>query len=247
MLKGKICLVTGTSKGIGKKIVELFVENGATVYAGARENGCLDAWANEFNSNSSGNIVPVYFDMTSSQEIKEAVARIKKEAGQLDVLVNNAGMVTNELFGLVSMDKMRQMFEVNVFGLFELSQMVVSKLMLRQGYGCIVNITSIVAVKGQSGQVAYSASKGAIISMTKSLAKELSSKGIRVNAVAPGMIATERILDTIDDKYKGNIPQIGFGRLGKPDEVAQACLFLASDNSNYITGQILSVDGDIKI
>lgn len=247
MLKGKICLVTGTTKGIGKRIAELFAENGAVVYASAREVGCLENWAKEYSEKASGNIVPVYFDMTKSNEIKEAIVRIKKEAGRIDILINNAGQVSNELFGLASMDKMRQMFDVNVFGLFELTQMVVSKIMLKQGYGSIVNISSIVAVKGQSGQVAYSASKGAVISMTKSLAKELSSKGIRVNVIAPGMIATERILDAVDGIYKGNIPKIGVGRLGEPDEVAQACLFLASDKASYITGQILAVDGDIEM
>ena len=135
------------------------------------------------------------------------------------------------------------MFDVNVFGLMELSQLVAVKLMKGKKKGSIVNIASIVGVEGSRGQVAYSASKGAVISLTKSMAKELAPDNIRVNAVAPGMIETERLKVAIKEEYKGKIPEIGMGRLGKPDEIAQACLYFASDMSTYTTGQILTVGG----
>lgn len=246
MLEGKVCLITGCSRGIGQKIAEVFAENGAVVYANAREEGCLEKWASSQNDILKGTIIPIYFDLTNSQDIRNAIVRIKKEARVIDVLVNNAGMVTNELFGMVSLDRMRKMFDVNVFGLFELTQYVVSKMMVKQLSGSVVNIASAVAVNGCKGQVAYSASKGAVVAMTKSLAKEVAEKNVRINAVAPGMIETERIQDTVENIYKGKIPDINMGRLGKCEEVANTCLFLASDNSSYITGQILAVDGGIK-
>lgn len=245
MLKGKVCLVTGAGKGIGKAVSELFVRNHALVYANARNEGCLDEWADDLNNQNTGKVIPIYFDITDSAAIRNAVSRIKKETACIDVLVNNAGMVTNELFGTISIDTMKSMFNVNVFGLMELTQYVGAKIMMKQKHGSIINMASAVAVEGCSGQVAYSASKGAVISLTKSLAKELAQYNVRVNAVAPGMIATERILKTIDEVYKGVIPNIGMGRLGEPIDVAELCLFLASDASSYVTGQVIETDGGI--
>ena len=224
MLNDKVCLITGSSRGIGKKTAELFAENGGIVYANAREKGCLDNWAEQLNRVVTGKIIPIYFDITNSQDIRAAVTKIKNESKRVDVLVNNAGMVTNELFGMVSMEKMQQMFSVNVFGLFEVTQYIVSKLMMRQNSGSVINIVSAVAVDGCAGQVAYSASKGAVIAMTKSLAKEVAAKQIRINAIAPGMIETDRIKNTIEEQYKGSIPEIRMGHLGEPEDVAQACL-----------------------
>lgn len=243
LLESKICLVTGTSKGIGRKIAETFAKEGGIVYASARTEGSLEEWAADINSQNKGEIVPIYFDMTDSAGIKSAIVRIKKECGFLDVLVNNAGMVSNELLGMISIEKMKRMFDVNVFGLMELSQLVAIKLMRPQKKGSIVNIASIVGAEGSKGQVAYSASKGAVLSITKSMAKELAVDNIRVNAVAPGMIATERLQVTIKDQYKGRIPAIGMGRLGTPEEIADACLYFASNMSTYTTGQVLTVGG----
>lgn len=243
LLEGKVCLVTGTSRGIGAEIAERFAAMGGVVYANARQEGCLEKWACTINADVSGKLVPIYFDVTDSDSVKQAVMRIKKEQGRLDVLVNNAGMVSNEVLGMVSKDKMRDMFEVNVFGLLDLSQLVATRFMVKQKSGSIVNIASIVGVEGSGGQVAYSASKGAVIAMTKSMAQELAPYQVRVNAVAPGMIATERLQVTIREEYRGHIPPIGMGRLGTPDDIADACLYFASDMSSYTTGQILVVSG----
>lgn len=243
LLKEKICLVTGTTKGIGKQIAERFAIEGATIYASSRTDGSLDSWAETINSRESGMITPVYFDMTDSAGIKDVIQRIKKDHGRLDVLVNNAGMISNELLGMISIDKMRKMFDVNVFGLMELSQLAAVKLMRPNKSGSIINIASVVGVEGNRGQVAYSASKGAVISITKSMAKELAPDNIRVNAVAPGMVLTDRLDVSVKNEYSEVASRIGMGRWGTPKEISDACLFFASDMSKYATGQILTVDG----
>lgn len=243
LLKDKVCLITGTSRGIGKRTAERFAAEGAVVYASARTEGCLEDWAQQVNTGSTGCILPIYFDIAKSEEIKQAVLKLKKERGSLNILVNNAGKVQNELLGMISLKKTREMFDVNVFGLLELTQLVAVKLMRPQKQGSIVNIASIVGVEGSKGQVAYSASKGAVISITKSMAKELASDNIRVNAVAPGMVDTERLRVTIKEQYHGRIPEIGMKRLGTTEEIADACLYFASDLSTYTTGQILVVGG----
>lgn len=247
MLSDKVCLITGTSRGIGQATAERFANEGGIVYANARSEGCLDEWAEQVTDNAAGQIVPIYFDMTRSEEIKQAVMRIRKEQGRIDVLVNNAGIVTNEVLGMISIDRMREMFEVNVFGLTELTQLVATRFMVKQKSGSIVNIASAVGVEGSRGQIAYSASKGAVISLTKSMSKELAPYNVRVNAVAPGMIATDRIKTTIKDVYKDNIPSIGMGRLGTPEEIADTCLYFASEQSRYTTGQVLTVGGNIVL
>lgn len=243
LLRNKICLITGTTRGIGKKTAEIFAAEGAAVYASARTEGCLEEWAQQVNESSTGSILPIYFDISKSDEIRQTILKLKKERGSLDVLVNNAGMVRNELLGMISMQKTREMFDVNVFGLLELTQLVAVKLMRPKQKGSIVNIASIVGVEGSKGQVAYSASKGAVISITKSMAKELAPDNIRVNAVAPGMVDTERLRVTIKEQYHGKIPEIGMKRLGTTEEIAYACLYFASDLSTYTTGQILVVGG----
>lgn len=245
ILKDKICLITGAGRGIGQATAIRFAQEGAIVYANARTEGSLDKWAEEISQQVEGTILPIYFDVTDSAGIKQAAMRMKKEYGRVDVLVNNAGMVSNELLGMISKEKMRNMFEVNVFGLLDLSQMIVTRFMMRQKSGSVINIASMVGVEGCKGQVAYSASKGAVIAMTKSMAKELAAGNIRVNAIAPGMIATERLKTTIDEVYKGDVPSIGMGRLGTSEEIANACVYFASDLSSYTTGQILGVEGNI--
>lgn len=243
MLTEKICLVTGTSRGIGQCIAERFAKEGGIVYAGARKEGSLDEWAGRINDCGPGRILPVYFDLKDAESIRKTIIRLKKEAGKVDVLVNNAGMVTNEALGMISMEKTREMFEVNVFGLLELSQLVATRFMIKQQSGSIINIASVVGVEGSRGQTAYSASKGAVIAITKSMSKELAPYQVRVNAVAPGMISTDRLKVSVKNEYKNKIPPIGMGRLGTPEEVANACLYFASDNSAYTTGQTLVIGG----
>lgn len=243
LLDGKVCLVTGTNRGIGRRIAEIFANAGGFVYAGARQKNRMQDWTDTININTAGKISPIYFDVTDSASIKQAVMQIKKEQGKLDVLVNSAGVVHNGALGMVPMDKVREMFEVNVFGLLELSQLVATRLMVKQKSGSIVNISSITGVEGSRGQTAYSASKGAVIAMTKSMAQELAPYQIRVNSVAPGMVDTERLHVEIREEYRNNMPPIGMGRLGSADDIADACLYFASDMASYTTGQVMVVGG----
>lgn len=246
MLNGKVCLVTGAGRGIGKEITRLFLEEGALVIANVRKESALDDLKENYICDSE-RLVTLCFDLEDDASIKNAVREIKKKYNRIDVLVNNAGIVTNESIGMISLENMKKMFDVNVFGMMELTQLIVSRFMVRQKSGSVINITSMVAVDGCKGQIAYSASKGAIISITKSMAKEVSGNNIRVNAIAPGLIETERIQNTIECMYKGRIPNIGMKRLGTAEDIAQACLFFASDLSRYTTGQILGVHGDISL
>ena len=176
--------------------------------------------------------------------VKAAVMNIKKMHGHIDVLANIAGLISYEYMSMIDFDKLRTMFEVNVIALINLMQLV-SRVMARQQSGSIINMASMVGVKGAKGQLSYSATKGAVVAATKSAAKELAENHIRVNAIAPGMVGSERFKAVLADKFAQKINDIPFGRLAEPDEVAQLCLFLASDASSYITGQIIGVDGGV--
>ena len=242
LLKGKVCLVTGTSKGIGRAIAARFAEEGAVVYANDMVIGSNDEWAADYAQQTNSTIIPLYFDVTDFNAVKQGILQIKKEQQRIDILVNNAGIVSYELLGMTNLDNLRTMFEVNVIAVIHLMQLV-SRLMSRQKSGSIINISSIVGVKGVKGQLAYSATKGAVVSLTKSAAKELAEHNIRVNAVAPGMVGTERFIKIFEESFKERLNDIGMGRLAKPEEIANACVFLGSGLSEYITGQILGVDG----
>jgi len=246
LLTNKVALITGTSRGIGKGIVEQFAANNSIIYANARTEGSIDEYVQFIREKYNVSITPLYFDVTDTTAAKDAILRIKKEQGKLDVLVNNAGIMKEDLIGMISKDTMLEIFETNVFAVMDLIQLS-SKLMLRQKSGSIINISSIVGVNGSKGLLAYSASKGAVISMTKAAAKELAPYNIRVNAIAPGMIDTELFRSINKEHPTELINNIGMGRLGTPEDVAKACVFLASDLSEYVTGQVLGVDGSTII
>lgn len=242
ILKDKIALVTGSNRGIGRAIVKHFVLNGAIVYANARIEGSLENLINELPESLKNNLIPVYFDIRDTDASKLAFIKINKEARKLDCLVNNAGIMKDALIGMITRPLIQETFEINVFAVIQLTQLAV-KLMTRQNSGSIVNISSMVGTNGNAGQSVYSASKGAIIALTKSAAKELAPKNIRVNAIAPGIIETD-LLKNVDQHTMELIKaRIGMKRMGTPDDVAGLATFLASDLSNYVTGQILGVDG----
>lgn len=242
LLNSKVCFITGAARGIGRSIAEKFAENGAIVYANDIENGEMDLWAQNCSQKYNTEVIPLYFDICDFNAVKQAILQIKKERNTIDVLVNNAGIITYELLGMIDFTKLRKMYEVNVIAAINLIQLV-SRIMSRQKNGSIINMASMVGVKGAKGQLSYSSTKGAIIAITKSASKELAEHNIRVNAVAPGMVATERFKNVIDNKFSDRINDVGMGRLAEPDEIADAYLFLASDMSKYITGQVLGVDG----
>lgn len=243
LLSGKICIITGAGRGIGQAIAELFAENGAKVYANDLRQGCMDEWAKACKSRYIGNIIPIYFDITDEAQVKEKIMSIKKAKGHIDTLVNNAGIEFNELIGMISNANMESMFKVNVYGTINMLQMV-SRVMGRQkSGGSIINISSLVGLRGNKGQLVYSATKGAIISLTKSAAKELAPKNIRVNSIAPGLTMTKMMEQADIDKLQNRIDNICMGRLAQPSDIAKGCLLLASDLAEYISGQILAVDG----
>lgn len=246
LLAGKVCLVTGASRGIGAATVKRFAREGAVVYANARTPKNLDDLCIELSEKYNTTVKALYFDVRDEAAAKKAVLQIRKETGRLDVLVNNAGVMKDALIGMISKDLMQEMFDINVFGVMNLLQLA-SKIMMFQKSGSIINLSSIVGLEGIPGKLVYSAAKGAVAAMTKTAAKELASQGIRVNAVAPGMIDTDMLKSVGDEKMKEQIANIRMGRLGTPEEVADAILFLASDLSGYITGEILGVNGSAMV
>lgn len=245
LLKDKVCIVTGAAQGIGKTISEQFAKDGAIVYACDMKKDAMGSWADDCCNKFQTKVVPIYFDVTDAAKSKEAILSVYKQEGKIDVLINNAGVVVNKKIGMINRPDTELMFRINVIAVIELIQLV-SRLMERKGGGSIVNIASITAIQGSPGQVAYSATKGAVIALTKSAAKELAPQGIRVNAVAPGIIKTERfeeLYEASSEKIDERIQRIALGRLGSPGDVANACAFLASNKADYISGQILGVDG----
>lgn len=249
MLEKKVCIITGAAQGIGKAIATQFAVEGAVVYACDMRQGSMDSWAIELSEQYNTIVTPLYFDVTDSAAVKSNFMAVFKKYGRIDALINNAGIVFNRKIGMITRDETELMFRVNVIAVLEMIQLV-SRLMARNHSGSIINISSVTAVLGSPGQVAYSATKGAIISLTKSAAKELSPSGIRVNAIAPGIVKTERfeeLYQSNGDKIDSRIEKIALGRLGSPDDIAKACAFFASDNSSYISGQILGVDGCASI
>lgn len=245
LLENKVCLVTGAGRGIGRAIAGRFASDGAVVYINDLTPGDMESWAAECASRNDTKVVPICFDVTDSSALKAGLMSVYKAEGRIDCVVNNAAIISNKKLGMIIKADMERMFSVNVLAVIDMIQ-TASRLMARSGGGCFVNIASITGVVGSPGQVAYSATKGAVISLTKSAAKELAPQHIRVNAVAPGIVRTERFDELYlsdGNKIDSRIEKIALGRLGTPEDVADACSFLASDRASYISGQILGVDG----
>lgn len=246
LLDGKVCLVTGASRGIGAATVRRFAEEGAIVYANARAPLNIDGLCLEMSESCHTTVKALYFDVRDEPSAKNAILQIRRETGKLDVLVNNAGVMKDALIGMISKHLMQEIYETNVFGVMNMLQLS-SKQMKIQKSGSIINLSSIVGIEGNPGQLVYSATKGAVVAMTKTAAKELAGLGIRVNAIAPGMIDTDMFRSIGEEKMKEHLSNIRMGRLGTPEDVADAIVFLASDLSRYVTGEILGVNGGAMV
>ena len=237
LLENKVCIITGAGRGIGKVIAEQFIADGAIVYV------------NDLNLPEIEGAKPIAFDVTDSNALKAGLMQVYKAEGRIDCIVNNAAIIQNQKLGMVTKPLLEKMYAVNVFAVIDMIQ-IASRLMARTGGGCFVNMASVTGVVGSPGQVAYSSTKGAVITITKSAAKELAPMKIRVNAVAPGIVKTERfeeLYEATGDKINERIEKIALGRLGTPQDIANAVAFLASDRASYISGQILGVDGCASI
>lgn len=242
MLKGKIAIVTGASRGIGKAIAEELAKNGANIVLNYRTSANAVEEVLKSIKQNGANAIAVQADVSKSEEAQKLIQTAVDSFGRVDILVNNAGITKDNLLMKMSEEDFDTVIDVDLKGVFNCIKYV-SKVMLKQRYGKIINISSVVGISGNAGQVNYAAAKAGVIGITKSAAKELSSRAITVNAVAPGFINTE-MTDVLSDKVKQEvINNIPLKHFGKPSDVAMAVAFLASNAADYITGQVIQVNG----
>lgn len=237
-LKGKKVLVTGASGGIGKAIAIELSSNGADLCLTGRNKSELES----LQKLIGGNCQIIISDLSKSEGIDELANSAQEKMGQIDILINNAGITRDNLFMRMSEEDWNEVINVNLNSIFKLTKHLI-KGMIKRRYGRIINITSVIGVAGGAGQSNYSASKAGIIAMSKSLAQEVGSRSVTVNSIAPGFIETNMTAELSDDRKQEILNSISIGRLGKPDDIAGAVCFLASDKASYITGQTIHING----
>ncbi len=242
LLDGKCALVTGASRGIGRAVALKFASEGAKVALNFAGN---EAAANEVRQEieaAGGQAILVKADVADEAAVQDMVQKTADAFGRIDILVNNAGITRDGLLARMKEEDWDAVLSTNLKGVF-LTTKAVAKLMMKQRAGRIVNMASVVGVSGNAGQANYSAAKAGVIGFTKTIARELASRGVTANAVAPGFIATDMTSVLSDKAKEAALTGIPLGRMGTPEDVAAAVLFLVSDQSSYITGQVLHVDG----
>jgi len=245
LLEGKVALITGASRGIGKAIAITFAKQGASVaFTDMRRDELMEATEREIQA-LGVKAMGYASDASSFEDSERVVDEIAKEFGRVDILVNNAGITRDNLLMRMTEADWDLVIKVNLKSVFNLTK-AVQKYMLKQRSGSIINMSSVVGVNGNGGQSNYSASKAGLIGFTKSIAQELGSRNIRCNAIAPGYIETEMTAKLSEEVRTQWAAQIPLRRGGKPEDVAQACVFFASDLSAYVTGQVLSVCGGMS-
>lgn len=246
MLKGKVAVVTGGTRGIGFAIVKKYLENGAKVVLfGSRKETVDKALSDLKNGNPGWEVEGAYPDLSDAKKVEEAIEAVKERFGRIDILVNNAGISDSTKVDNYELGQFEKVINLNVNSIFYTIQPTV-KIMKEQGGGCIINTSSMVSISGQPGGVAYPTSKFAVNGMTLSLARELGPSNIRVNAVAPGITRTDMVAALPKEMIEPMAAAIPLRRIGEPEDVANAFVFLASDMAGYVTGEVLSVDGAMR-
>lgn len=247
LLKDKIALVTGAARGIGIATAELFAREGAHVVLSGRSVEALEeAKAHLAQAVPGAQLTVMPLDVASPESVRDAFQALFKQTKRLDVLVSNAGVLDDALISMVTEAQIHRVFEPNTYGVLYCAQYA-SRLMARNKGGSIINLASIIGTNGNVGQAVYAGSKAAVIGITKSLSKELAPQNIRVNAIAPGFIDTDMARSIGPEKFAERVASIRMGRVGTAEEIAKVALFLASDLSSYVTGQIIGVDGGMLI
>ena len=245
-LEGKVAWITGSARGIGKAIARALAEQGASVAVTDIEGDIAETTAAELAKDFEVKSIAASLDVTDAAGIESLVKKIQTEFGGLHILVNNAGITRDGLLIRMSEDDWERVVQVNLKGTF-LCTRAAAKVMMRARSGKIINIASVVGMTGNAGQANYAASKAGVIGLTKSTAKELAARGIRVNAVAPGYIATEMTQGLPEDAKTEFLKGIPLGSVGRPEDVASVVTFLASPASDYITGQVIRIDGGMQM
>lgn len=244
-LEGKTAIVTGGSKGIGAAVVRRFLEEGAVVYSLSRSASPSSAELEETAKNSGGAYEWVETDVSDPQSIDAAIDSILQKS-DVDILVNNAGITRDTLIFRMKDEDWDEVMQTNLTSAFRICRKL-ARPMIKRRSGAVVNISSVIGMIGNAGQTNYSASKAGLIGFSKSLAKEVASRGVRVNVVAPGYIDTSMTENLKEEQREALTEMISLKRTGKPEEVAEAVLFLASQRAGYITGQVLPVDGGLTM
>lgn len=244
LLKNKTAIITGSNKGIGKKILKTFSENGADIFACVRNVSAeFESHIEELSKNFGNKIIPIKLDLSDEKSVKEASINILSSNKSIDILVNNAASIYTALFQMTPKKNLEEIFKINFFSQSIFTQYIL-KSMIKNKSGSIIYISSSAAIDGNEGRSAYAASKAALIAQSKVLSKEVGSYNIRVNAIAPGLTDTEMMTKNTPEKIiKETTSRVSLNRIGNPEEIANAVLFLSSDMSSYITGQVIRVDG----
>jgi 3-oxoacyl-[acyl-carrier protein] reductase len=245
-LAGKIAIVTGGSRGIGRAVSVALAEAGAHVVVNYRRNEDAAKETLRLIEEAGGTGEILGFDVADPESVDEALKEAAKRLGHIDILVNNAGISIDQLLLRVSSKDLEMTWATNVNGAVYCAKACI-RPMMRNKWGRIINLSSVVAESGNAGQVVYSSSKAALLGMTRTLAREYASRGITVNAVAPGFIETDMTADLTDAAKQGIVDQTPLGRIGRPEEVAAAVVFLASQEASYITGQVVRVNGGMHV
>ena len=246
MLMGKNAIITGGVRGIGKAVAEEFCKNGANVMLCYKSNTEAAKSTVKELAKYKTKVEIIQGDVADPDYAKEVIEKTKEIFGSVDILVNNAGITNDKLLMRMTEDDFKSVIDTNLNGAFYFLKEA-SQVMIKQRSGRIINMSSIVGVRGNPGQINYCASKAGVIGMTLSAAKELGRRGITVNAIAPGFIDTDMTSVLTEEQKTGTLAAISLGRMGEPQDIANAVLFLASDSASYITGQVMCVDGGMSI